>query len=143
MYEVRFIAHFIIDYFSRIGKPISNLKLQKILYFLWIDYYKNSHDYLFDEEFYAWQFGPVIPEVYDEYCTYGGFSIDRRYEEHELSAEDEKLLPKFLKKYQNQSVGRLVERSHQRGKPWDYVYNQLGQFRAVIPFDIIVKKECE
>lgn len=143
MYRVRFIAHFIIDYFSRSGMPISNLKLQKILYFLWIDYFNKSHDYLFNEEFYAWQFGPVVPEIYDEYCTYGGLDIDRCYDEHELSDRDEDFLPTLLKHYANRSVSSLVRQSHKENKPWDYIYNQQGKHREPIPFEVIIERECE
>ena len=48
-FQVMDVARYIINYCTEQGKPVSNLKLQKMLYYLWIDYYKNTNEYLFDE----------------------------------------------------------------------------------------------
>lgn len=143
MYPVQSIAHFVIDYCSRLGKPISNLKLQKILYFLWIDYFNHSKEHLFNTEMYAWQFGPVVPDVYNEYCVYGGNDIYHCYKEDILSDADRRLLSKFLDNYIDQPVSTLVTRSHQKGKPWDHIYNMLGQKRGKIPYKLIIERECD
>ena len=55
--------------------PISNLQLQKILYYLQVYFIQHEGIPLFEDEIEAWQFGPVIPEVYYEYCGFGGFEI--------------------------------------------------------------------
>lgn len=46
---------------------LSPMKLQKILYFLYKEYYKEFDQALFAERFEAWIYGPVISEVY---CAY-------------------------------------------------------------------------
>lgn len=46
---------------------ISNLKLQKLLYFSWLEYYRRNGTPLFEEEFEAWKYGPVVPSVYYDY----------------------------------------------------------------------------
>ena len=47
---------------------ITNLQLQKILYFTWIDYCKAGCGRLFeDQKFEAWKYGPVVEKVYYEY----------------------------------------------------------------------------
>ena len=51
--------------------PISNLQLQKILYYIQECFLKEKDRKAFSEPIEAWQFGPVIPKVYDEYCIYG------------------------------------------------------------------------
>ena len=78
-FQVMDVAKYIINYCTEQGKPVSNLKLQKMLYYLWIDYYKNTSEYLFDEDICAWPFGPVVPSVYFEYCSYAGAPITKKY----------------------------------------------------------------
>jgi uncharacterized phage-associated protein len=54
--------------------PVSNLKLQKLLYYsqAWnLAFYKEP---LFDEDFQAWVHGPVVPEIF------------RKYREHKWNA---------------------------------------------------------
>lgn len=69
------IADYIIKYSVDSDNPINNLKLQQLLYFLWIDYYNNTSIELFQDEFCAWQIGAVIPKVYYAYCQYAGLPI--------------------------------------------------------------------
>lgn len=43
---------------------ITNLKLQKIMFFTYVDYYrKYNEELLFEDQFEAWVYGPVIPEL--------------------------------------------------------------------------------
>ena len=39
-YTASDIAKYIVSYCFRKRKPVSNLKLQKMLYYMWIEYYK-------------------------------------------------------------------------------------------------------
>lgn len=74
--KVSAVARYIINCAERDGHPISNLKLQKVLYFLWKRYYWKTGAYLFeDDHFFAWKFGPVIPSVYYEYFMFGAYPI--------------------------------------------------------------------
>ena len=36
-YGAKNIANFVVNYCAQNGSPVTNLKLQKILYYLWID----------------------------------------------------------------------------------------------------------
>ena len=40
-YTAKNIAHYIVTYCEKKNRPVSNLKLQKMLYFLWIEYFKH------------------------------------------------------------------------------------------------------
>ena len=44
------IAKYIVSYCSGKHRPVSNLKLQKMLYYTWIDYYKKTGTALFFNE---------------------------------------------------------------------------------------------
>lgn len=45
------IAKYIVSYCSGKHRPVSNLKLQKMLYYTWIDYYKKTGTALFSMKF--------------------------------------------------------------------------------------------
>ena len=110
MYSAKQVAQYIINKCSIEERPISNLKLQKLLYFVWIEYRKNTGKKLFDDKIYAWQFGPVVPEVYYDYCAYGGMDIDRRYDSSKIgiAEADAAVLDASLAGYLNCSVSRWV-----------------------------------
>ncbi|MFX4243409.1 Panacea domain-containing protein, partial [Aliarcobacter butzleri] len=70
------LANYIINKSIDSKKPVSNLQLQKMIYFVNLYYFRLTGAFLLDgEQFEAWQHGPVIPEVYREYATYGGLLI--------------------------------------------------------------------
>ncbi len=143
MYTAQQVANYVVEYGLRNNIPISNLKLQKLLYFIWIDYYKKEKRYLFGENFYAWKFGPVVPEVYYEYCAYGGFSIFCPANNSDaIQQKDKSIINETVENYRNFSVGYLVELSHKDGKPWADIFRKgLGE-RKVIPFEKIINSEC-
>lgn len=53
------LAKYIVTESTLLDKAVSNLKLQKLLYFLWVDYYNQKGKYLYQDDICAWQFGPV------------------------------------------------------------------------------------
>ncbi len=74
LYPAQYVADYTISYCTRAKKPISNLKLQKMLYFLWVDYYKKTKCELYLDDICAWKLGPVVPNVYYNFCLYAGIS---------------------------------------------------------------------
>lgn len=57
------------------GDTISNLKLQKMLYYMQGFHLAFFDTPLFDDDIVAWQYGPVIPIVYKEYKRYDSKAI--------------------------------------------------------------------
>jgi uncharacterized phage-associated protein len=71
----------IADYFlwlaNDTGSFVSNLKLQKLVYYAQA-WYLAMHDRpLFDEDFQAWVHGPVIPALFEKYKHFGWKPIDQ------------------------------------------------------------------
>jgi uncharacterized phage-associated protein len=60
-------ADYIIAFSHDCGDPISNLKLQKLLYYSQAWYLALYDKPLFDERIEAWVHGPVVPPVYGAY----------------------------------------------------------------------------
>lgn len=139
-YEALELARYIITKCMQKGKPISNLKLQKILYFVWVDYFRETGQYIFLDDICAWQLGPVVPIVYYEYCSYAGRPISNIYQTA-ISEQDQLIINSILDNYINVSASTLVDRTHQSGSAWDCVYRNGEGNREVIPFPLIISKE--
>ena len=75
MYSAETIAEYVIYYCDKKGKIMTNLKLQKILYFIQVNFLVTIDNPCFKEDIFAWGFGPVIPEVYRKYKAYGSTHI--------------------------------------------------------------------
>lgn len=55
---------------------VNNIKFQKILYFLYGIYWKETKKELFEPKFKAWKFGPVIEDIYyniQKLTNYNGY----------------------------------------------------------------------
>lgn len=95
-------------------KGVTNLQMQKVMYFAIKDYLnKNGSDNfineVYDEPFETWQYGPVVPELYYRYSKNGSMAINDEgaYNEEYSSMDDS------IKKYLNKNVFDLVEKSHE------------------------------
>ena len=78
MYDALIIADYIIKRFSVEGYTVSNLKLQKLLYFVQAEFLVATGKPCFREKIVAWDFGPVVPKVYREFRVYGAAHIPER-----------------------------------------------------------------
>ena len=88
MISVNKLAKYIIWYANQKHIRISQLKLQKILFFTQIEYIKKNNKLLFPDIFEVWKYGPTIPDIYYEYCAYGALGL-RSYDETDgVIAED-------------------------------------------------------
>ena len=139
-YSAMEVANFIISTCANLKDPVSNLRLQKLLYFAWVNFYRETHRYLFLDNMYAWNLGPVVPEVYFEYCAYGGQPIDP-YHEPFIDSTDADILNKIIDSYRLVPVNKLVERTHMPDTAWYKVYNNGLGNRKVIPFWLIIQME--
>lgn len=139
MLEALSVAMYIIDRCTRLGKPISNLQLQKILYYIQLNFYRHLNIQLIREEFEAWDYGPVIPKVYFYFKSYGATKICNLYEsERELFSENqiqEQLINRVIDVCTSLTAGQLVSRSHSSDSPWTKVYTQKQKNR--IPNSLI------
>lgn len=55
---------------------ITPMKLQRILYFVASEYAKQTGKNLFDEQFQAWKYGPVLVSVYTKFGVFKGENIN-------------------------------------------------------------------
>ena len=80
MYNVLDVAIYVINYAhdADCGESMSNLKLQKILYYIQAAFLVEKNRECFKAVIIAGEFGPVIPEVYQKYKIYGRRGILER-----------------------------------------------------------------
>jgi uncharacterized phage-associated protein len=101
---------------------ITNLKLQKILYFAQAYYLAKLGKPLFSDAIEAWEYGPVVPAVYKKYRKYVSDSIIIEKDEVALSPEDRDNLKRIWDLFGGYSAGRLVEIAHAH-TPWKSAYD--------------------
>lgn len=69
------VAQYILIEESKKGRLVSNLRLQKYLYFCQFISLGTYGFRLFDDEFEAWEYGPCIQKVYTRFKYYGSTGI--------------------------------------------------------------------
>ena len=136
MYEsALFIAQYIINKCTVEKKPISNLQLQKILYFIQLEFLKQG-DQAFEDDFQAWQFGPLIPSVYYRFCGYGSSLIRMTYNLN-IDGIHFEVVDKIVESRRSEDPWSMVTQTHEKGKAWDIVYaNGDGKYN-IIPKELI------
>lgn len=78
MYTAVEVAKYVINFSHDIKHPISNLKLQKLLYYIQAATLVEVGGKCFEEPIIAWEFGPVVEDVYQLYKEYGRSDIPRQ-----------------------------------------------------------------
>lgn len=116
--------------------PMTNLKLQKMIYFVYADYLLKTGKRLFEDDIKALQYGPVVPAVYEHYKENGRSEI--QLDEIEITStkiskpmvtakmlqsdDGVRILDSIestLKKLGHKTAGQLVNITHAKGTPWD------------------------
>ena len=99
------------------GDTISNLKLQKMMYYQQGFHLAYFGTPLFDEDIVAWQYGPVVPSVYQEYKSFESNSISTSKEGISLSDDEEELFNNVYEEYNQFSAVALMKMTHEES-PW-------------------------
>lgn len=118
------VANLFLCWANREGDLITNLRMQKLLYYAqaWhLVYFRNA---LFNETIEAWELGPVVPEAYREFKKFGYTSIKYREDGEEQKPFSSKQL-EYLKScydtFMKFSAHELVNMTHNES-PWANAY---------------------
>ena len=137
MFTYSDIAVFFLHLAKVTGSYISNLKLQKLVYYAQAWYLALYDLPLFEEDFEAWVHGPVIPVLYQEYKKSGWKPILEDVEEPILPEEIKNFLNEVAQVYFVCDAYELERMTHQED-PWI-------KARAGLPMDApcnrIISKE--
>lgn len=98
------------------GDTISNLKMQKMLYYAQGHYLALFDEPLFNDEIQAWRYGPVVKKVYDKFSLYKDLSIDfkelENYDNKVYNEQHLDFLPFIFNKYNSFSAWELAHKTH-------------------------------
>ncbi|WP_257285711.1 Panacea domain-containing protein [Endozoicomonas sp. SESOKO1] len=109
------------------GDLISNLKLQKLVYYAQGFALAIFDSPLFNNAIEAWQHGPVITELYHRFKTFGSGAIDTpdEFDAESLSPEEQGLLDEVYDVYGQFSAWKLRNMTHDE-PPWTEAYRTGG-----------------
>lgn len=116
-------AFYLINLFHKDGKEVTQLHVQKIM-FLFEAYYMNKYNVerLYDCDYLAWDFGPVVTHLYKNFKKYGKEDIILTDEEKQLGnsiSEDKKeTLNEIYNTFKEFKAIQLVNFTHADGSPW-------------------------
>ena len=101
------------------GDVISNLKLQKLVYYVQGFSLAMNNRPMFEEDIYAWQHGPVVPSLYHAFKDNGAFGIPKPvdFDASTIPAEDRELMDEVYDVYGQFSAWKLRNMTHEEA-PW-------------------------
>lgn len=140
-YHALDIAKNIVDRCANAGSPISDLQLQKILYYVQLAFIKNLGYRAFGEDIEAWSYGPVVPEVYRYFNGFGANEINMFYYEQRhmfINPQEDFVVDNIVKKCLTFSPWDLVELSHNPTGPWYKVFHEKGNHEVIPDRDIVL-----
>ena len=132
-FDPRSICNLILDASVGHDRPITNLALQKLLYFVHGLHLIETKGPLVSGSFEAWKYGPVHPTAYRAFKEAGAAPIRFRATLRDPFTHMEIPLPpcidsavharvhRIVSLYSRLTPGRLVEISHAKGAPWHFV----------------------
>jgi len=93
---------------------LSNLKLQKLVYYAQGLHLVINNTPLFSERILAWKYGPVVPDVYHEYKIHeaGGIPSDPTFNPSSIDENTKEFLDEIYNVFGQFSAIRLMEIAH-------------------------------
>jgi uncharacterized phage-associated protein len=119
-YKANDVARYAVSRCLKKGNPISNLQLQKIMYYIQGYYLAIYDNPLFEEQICAWKLGPVVPEVYRHFNRFGAEPITEDIQPSQLISLTKgqmDLINAVIDSKSQKSAWQLVNESHKE-RPW-------------------------
>jgi uncharacterized phage-associated protein len=164
VFDTGAVTNYVLELGERDKKPITPMKLLKLLYFAHGWHLAITDRPLIDDQVEAWPWGPVIPSVYHEFKRFGHTPIkDVRFQVVERQSDQpddyrlatptfadveadadldtaKAVLDRVWKIYGNLSARQLSDMTHQPGTPWRTIWDDMGPVKRRskdIPDDLI------
>jgi uncharacterized phage-associated protein len=144
-YPAIYIANLFVKKAMSEGLPITQMKLQKIIYFA-EGYHMAKYDKpLISEPFQAWKYGPVIPVIYEQYKEFGSrpivadidkFTLGSMSQETDLSKSAKDAMEYTWQVTRDISAEKLSAWTHLENSPWNKVYSDSDWSRRINEDDI-------
>lgn len=151
MQSVLDISKYVIHQYWKNGTPITNLKLQKILYYVQGYVSKFCNEPAFPQPIYNWPYGPVVPDAYYAYNENQARPIpapeneelDRAQNRLKLDLVPLRFVDQVIDKSYSYPASKLVDMTHKED-PWknshssqEIPYEQIARyFRSHDPLNL-------
>lgn len=136
MYAAIDLSKYIVSKCIKDNYAISNLQLQKILFYIQKEFLRRGKR-AFAEDIEAWQFGPVVPDVYYYFCGFGAMPISVLSGYYSVNIQDKSVIDGIIEAKRVLNPWELVEETHKSGGAWDRIYRGGIGNRCVIPTELI------
>lgn len=155
MIDSRVVANYMLDVAAQKSVALTNLALQKLLFFAHSISLVERKQKLISGYFEAWQFGPVHPTVYQAFKEAGSSPIEFRAVSLNPVTRAKTPLPvlgdsetrdicdRVMIQFGRMTAGRLVDITHADGGPWHYVVSTAKNGANIglrIPDEIIAER---
>jgi uncharacterized phage-associated protein len=139
MIDVRALANVILDRAEEKGCEITNMALNKVIYFVHCDYLLENREGLVGAKIEAWQHGPVFREVYHEFKKWSDSPIRSRATKVDptsgevvtahahFGVSEGVYINTLIDRYIHFSAAQLRAISHREGGPWYKVWGHDGK----------------
>ena len=111
------VADYIIAFANEAGSSITNLKLQKMVYYAQGYYLALNNEKLFDDRIEAWVHGPVLPVLYHKYKEFRWQSINVAVDVPTISQEIKNFLDLVIETFLPMDAFKLERMTHEES-PW-------------------------
>lgn len=143
MHNATSIANFFIRKGIEDGKPVDQMKVQKLVYFAHGWYLAITNQPLLNEAVEAWRFGPVIPSLYHILKHSGNQAITATIRGKELAPDDtdselNAYLSAIWNLYSPFTGIQLSNMTHEEETPWAKISRE---FNNQIPADKEIENE--
>jgi uncharacterized phage-associated protein len=115
--SIHAVADYFIRFFHEVGDPITNLKLQKLVYYAQAWHLALEGERLMPAQFEAWVHGPACVPLYQRFQHYSWNPIDESVEKPDLPDAVEKHLREVMEVYGGMSAWDLERLTHAE-EPW-------------------------
>lgn len=137
------VANYLIQLAETENRKLTNLEVQKLVFFAHAIYSAANNAPLVSQPFYAWPYGPVEPLLYENLRKHGNGVVDIIDHNHgsvESGSEAAQAIESVYGALKNRSASDLVELSHVPGSPWEVAWRTVvyGMTFPMIPQKSIV-----
>lgn len=137
-YDARQVANWFVTRAQRDGRALSIMSLLKLTYIAHGWHLETQNTPLFHNRIEAWQYGPVIPDVYNDFRRQG-IEVNgavNTVPSCQFASADLALLEQIWNIYGGLTPFKLSDLTHVPGGPWD-IATKTGGYYAPIPNELI------
>lgn len=134
-YDARGIANLALDLAHELDLSLTHMAVHKVVFFAHGWYLATYRKPLVQQNFEAWEFGPVLKSVYSAFKNFGNSPITSRIEHFDLiegkrqiiaanvGEDDVAFVRKIVEVYGPLHAFQLSQLTHRTGGAWDRVWN--------------------